>query len=145
MSFNFIPSTDDNVQTAELPELFEFARDLKTLELSVKDDEFYFVSRNDAIKIWILKTLNMQTSRFNHMAYSNDYGNEIEKLFNIPCAESILKSELKRLIEEALYVNPYITKITDFNFKKEGSKVKSNFTVSTIYGEFDQDYEYIKE
>ena len=145
MSFNVIPSTDDNVQTAELPELFEFARDLKTLELSVKDDEFYFVSRNDAIKIWILKTLNMQTSRFNHRAYLNDYGNEIEKLFNIPCDESILKSELKRLIEEALYVNPYITKITDVNFKKEGSKVKSNFTVSTIYGEFDQDYEYIKE
>lgn len=146
MSFNFIPSyTSEKPDVSMLPEFYEFARDLDTFQLIVKSNDFCFVSGNDAIKIWILKALNIQTSRYTHRAYSNDYGNEITKLFGKNYKNTILKSELKRLIEEALLVNPYITKISDFNFEKKNSSVAANFTVNTIYGEFNQNYEYITE
>ena len=63
MSFNFIPSyTSEKPDVSMLPEFYEFARDLDTFQLIVKNNDFCFVSGNDAIKILILKALNIQTS-----------------------------------------------------------------------------------
>ncbi|MCD8024519.1 MAG: DUF2634 domain-containing protein [Candidatus Gastranaerophilales bacterium] len=139
MSFNFIPVTlDDETNADELPIFYELARDLDTLEILVKNGEFYTVSKNEALKIWILKALHKQTSRYEYRAYSNNYGNEILKLFGRHLKDSLLKSELKRYIEEALFVNPYIKKIENYTFLKEGSKVTLTFTVTSIYGEFEQ-------
>lgn len=146
MSFNFIPITlNENTKEEELPIIYEPARNLKTLELLTKDGQFYLVSKNDAIKIWILKALNKQTSRYSYRAYSKNYGNEITKLFGRHLKDSLLKSELKRYIEEALLVNPYIKEVNNFTFEKEGSKVSATFTISTIYGSFEQNIDYIKE
>lgn len=145
MSFNFIPVTLDNNSADDLPVLYELARDPDTLELLVKNGKFYNVSKNDAIKIWILKALNKQTSRYSHRAYSADYGNEITKLFGRQLKNSLLMSEIKRYIEEALLVNPYIKKIDNFTFSKKGSTVSVTFTVSTVYGEFEQEVNYDKE
>lgn len=146
MSFNFIPITlNETTKEEELPIIYEAARSLKTLELLTKNGQFYLVSKNDAIKIWVLKALNKETSRYSHRAYSKNYGNEITKLFGRHLKDSLLKSELKRYIEEALLVNPYIKEINNFTFEKEGSKVSATFTISTIYGSFEQNIDYIKE
>lgn len=124
MSFNFIPTTLDNeIKTEDLPIFCELARDLDTLEILVKDGNFYFVYKNDALKIWILKALHRQTTRYTYRAYSNNYGNELITLFGRYLKNSLLKSELKRYIEEALLVNPYITRLTNFYFEKEHSKI----------------------
>ncbi len=146
LSFNFIPTTMDTTnEESSLPVIYELARDLKTLELLTKNNKFYTVSRNDAIKIWILKVLNKQSSRYTHRAYSSDYGNEITKLFGRNLKDSLLSAELERLVKEALIVNPYIKKIDNFTFKKEGSKVELTFTVTTVYGEIEQEINYYKE
>lgn len=146
MSFNFIPVTlDDEIKEESLPLFYELARDLKSLEILVKEGKFYYVSKNDAIKIWILKALNQQTSRYAHRAYSSDYGNEITRLFGRNLKNSLLKSELKRYVEEALLVNPYIKKVENFLFDKKGSVVDLTFTVNTIYGDFEQNVSYESE
>ena len=146
MSFNFIPVTlEENIKKENLPEITELARDLDTLELKVKNGKFYYVYKNDALKIWIKKALNKETSRYSYRAYSPNYGNEITKLFGRNLKDSLLKSELKRYIEEALLVNPYIKKIENFEFQKNGSKVDVLFSVTTIYGEFEQNITYDKE
>lgn len=146
MSFNFIPVTlDDEIKEESLPLFYELARDLKSLEILVKEGKFYYVSKNDAIKIWILKALNQQTSRYTHRAYSSDYGNEITRLFGRNLKNSLLKSELKRYVEEALLVNPYIKKVENFLFDKKGSVVDLTFTVNTIYGDFEQNVSYESE
>ena len=144
MSLNFVQAS--NIQAEDIvvkyPIFYELARDLETLELLVKNGDFYVVSKNEAIKIWILKTLNIQTSRYEYRAYSSDYGNEISKLFGRSLKKSLLKSELKRYIEEALLVNPYIKSIGNFNFEKNGSVVDVTFMVSTLYGDFEQTIGY---
>ena len=146
MSFNFIPITlDETIKEETLPVICEPARNLKTLELLTKNGDFYLVEKNDAIKIWILKALNKQTERYSHRAYSRNYGNEITKLFGRHLKDSLLKSEIKRYIEEALLVNPYIKEISNFTFEKKGSQISATFTVSTIYGNFEQDINYGKE
>ncbi len=143
MSFNFIPITlDEPIRKETLPTFYEPARNLKTLELLTKNGNFYLVSKNDAIKIWILKALNKQTERYSHRAYSTNYGNEITKLFGRHLKNSLLKSELKRYVEEALLVNPYIKEINNFTFEKNGSKVSATFSVITIYGSFEQNIDY---
>ncbi len=146
MSFNFIPVTIEEENTSEtLPIFYELARDLTTLELLVKNGKFYYVSKNEALKIWILKALNKQTSRYTYRGYSNNYGNEIIKLFGRGLKNSLLKSELKRYIEEALFANPYIKKISNFTFEKNISAVSATFTVGTVYGTFEQELSYEKE
>lgn len=146
MSFNFIPVTlDDEIKEESLPLFYELARDLKSFEILVKEGKFYYVSKNDAIKIWILKALNQQTSRYAHRAYSSDYGNEITRLFGRNLKNSLLKSELKRYVEEALLVNPYIKRVENFLFDKKGSVVDLTFTVNTIYGNFEQNVSYESE
>ena len=146
MSFNFIPVTlNDETKTEALPIIYEPARNLETLELLTEDGQFYLVSKNEALKIWIVKALNRETSRYSHRAYSNNYGNEITKLFGRHLKDSLLKSELKKYIEEALLVNPYIKEISNFSFNKTNALVSASFTVSTIYGAFEQNIEDGKE
>ncbi len=142
MSFNFIPITLENENTQEtLPVFYEFARNLDNLNLLVKDGKFYTVSKNDALKIWILKALNKETSRYEYRAYTENYGNEIRKLFGRRLKSPLFKSELQRYVEETLLVNPYIKKLSNFTFNKNGSHVKATFLVTTVYGEFEHKIE----
>ena len=76
------------------------------------------------------------------MAYSTNYGNEIHTLVGRYLEKQILYSELRRMIEEALLCNPYITSLTDFDITQEGSKVTCNFSVNTLYGNVAQAYTY---
>lgn len=146
MSFNFIPVTlEEEIKEENLPEIVELARDLDTFELLVKDGKFYYVTKNDAIKIWVLKALHYQTARYIYRSYSSNYGNEITKLFGRNLNTVLLKSELKRYVEEALLVNPYIKKIENFEFEKKGSIVNITFSITTIYGQFEQNITYDKE
>lgn len=142
MSLNFIGL---NNEKENLPIIYELARNLETLNLLTKDNKFYYVSKNEALKIWILKALNRQTSRYTYRAYSNDYGNEISMLFGRHLNKNLLKSELKRCIEEALLINPYIKKISNLSFEQTGSKVDVQFLVTTVYGEFEQEFSYKNE
>lgn len=143
-NYAFIPTTlteqSEVSQTAELPVFKELAFDFETGQLKTIGGQFYYVEKNEAIKIWIWKALN--TSRYTYLAYSTDYGNEIYTLIGRYLAKQLLFSELKRLIEEALLCNPYIKSLTDFEIEQKGAKVECLFAVNTIYGNVAQAYIY---
>ena len=143
-SFAFIPTTlletTELNTTVELPVFKELAFDFETGQLKTIGGKYYYVEKNEALKIWIWKALF--TSRYTYLAHTTDYGNEIYTLFGRYLDKELLYSELRRMIEEALLCNPYITSLSDFDITREGSKVVCNFSVNTVYGNVAQAYTY---
>lgn len=143
-NFAFIPTTliDDTEYntTVELPIFKELAFDFDTKQLKTVGGKYYYVEKNEAIKIWIWKALF--TSRYTYLAYSTDYGNEIYTLIGRYLDKELLYSELRRMIEEALLCNPYIKSLSDFDITRDGAKVICNYSVNTVYGTVAQAYTY---
>jgi len=143
-NYAFIPTTlteeATTAETVELPIFKELAFDFETGQLKTRSGQYYYVEKNEAIKVWIWKALF--SSRYTYLAYSTDYGNEIFTLIGRYLAKEILYSELKRMIEEALLCNPYITSLSDFQVEQKGSKVECLFAVNTVYGSVAQAYTY---
>lgn len=143
-NFAFIPTTltdTTELKTAvELPVFKELAFDFDTGQLKTNGGQYFYVDKNEAIKVWIWKALF--SSRYTYLAYSTDYGNEIYTLIGRYLSNELLYSELRRMIEEALLCNPYITSLSDFDITREGSKVICNFSVNTVYGNVAQAYTY---
>lgn len=143
-NYAFIPNTltetTELQTTVEFPVYKEIAIDFDTGKEIFNGNDYKWVIKNEAVKVWIYKALN--TSRYTYLAYSTNYGNEIYTLVGRYLDKQILLSELKRMIEEALLCNPYITSLTDFDITREGSKVVCNFSVNTLYGNVAQAYTY---
>lgn len=143
-NYAFIPTTlTDTTEintSVELPVFKELAFDFETKQLKTHGGQYYYVEKNEALKIWIWKALF--TSRFTYLAYSSDYGNEIYTLIGRYLEKALLYSELRRMIEEALLCNPYITSLTDFEVEQQGPKVNCTYSVNTIYGTVAQAYTY---
>ena len=143
-NYSFIPTTLTQATQIEaeqeLPVFKELATDFKTGQLKLKGGQYYYVEKNEALKVWIYKAL--KSSRYTYLAYSTNYGNEIYTLFGRYLAKPLLYSELKRMIEDALLCNPYIKSISDFEVEQKGSKVECTFAVNTIYGTVAQAYTY---
>lgn len=143
-NFAFIPTTltepVEAVQEIDLPVFKELAFDFDTGQLKTKGGRYYYVEKNEAIKVWLWKAL--KSSRYTYLAYSLDYGNEIYTLIGRYLAKELLYSELKRMIEEALLCNPYITSLTEFQVEQQKAKVICTFEVNTIYGSVAQAYTY---
>jgi len=143
-NYAFIPNTltdtTDLQTTVDLPVFKELAFDFETGQLKTRGGQYYYVEKNEAIKVWIYKALF--SSRYTYLAYSTNYGNEIHTLIGRYLERQLLYSELKRMIEEALLCNPYITSLSDFDISQEGSKVICNFAVNTVYGNVAQAYTY---
>lgn len=143
-NYAFIPTTlteDTEVNIVnELPIFKELAFDFDTGQLKTRGDQYYYVEKNEAIKVWIWKALF--ASRYTYLAYSTNYGNEIYTLIGRYLDKQLLEAELRRFIEEALLCNPYITSLTDFDIQRQGAKVICNFSVNTLYGNVAQAYTY---
>lgn len=146
-NYAFIPSTlteQTQIQTTiDLPVFKELAFDFQTGQLKMCGGQYYYVEKNEALKVWIWKALH--ASRFTYLAYSTNYGNEIYTLIGRYLAKQLLYSELKRMIEEALLCNPYITSLTNFEVEQKGSEVYCTFEVNTIYGSVAEAYRYLEQ
>lgn len=67
--------------------------------------------------------------------YSDEYGQEFEDLIGKQYSEGYTNSELERMTEECLCVNPYIEGITDFECVKKDEKIMLSFKLITTLGE----------
>ncbi len=143
-NYSFIPSTLTQTPQAPsdetLPVYKELAYDFETGQLKTVGGRYYYVEKNEALKIWVYKALKIPINTY--LAYSNSYGQELFTLVGTYLPKPILKSELQRLVEETLIINPYLTSITDFSAEQNGSKVTCSFVVNTIYGNFSESYEF---
>lgn len=140
--FPFIDTSlyEETTESEQLEELCEYAFDFENNCLKKNDaGQNYYVYRNEALKVWIYKAL--MTIRYRHLAYTDDFGNEMFDLISESINQDVLLLELKRYITEALMYNEYIRELNSFEFEITGSKVKVSFTVISVYG--DMQYEQI--
>ena len=81
-NYAFIPNTltetTELQTTVELPVYKEIAIDFDTGAEIFNGNDYKWVIKNEAVKVWIYKELN--TSRYTYLAYSKNYGNEIHTL-----------------------------------------------------------------
>ena len=131
--FPFISNTDEVKVDNTFPMYKEVAWDFKRNIPILENGDFKIVEGNEAIKVWVYKAL--LTPRYNYSIYTWDYGSELLDLIGKAYTPSLTKEEAKRLIKEALEINPYIleVEITDINFKD--SLLSADIKIVTIYGE----------
>lgn len=119
--------------TNYLKPLKEYAWDFDKNQFILQDGKFQIVEGKEAIKIWIWKALH--TQRYRYMAYSWDYGHELEELIGKGYSEGLTRSETERYLNEALLVSPYIKSIEDVTVVVHDSSINVKFTSNTVYGE----------
>ena len=132
--FPFISNNVDEVKANNSFPLYkEVAWDFEKDTPILENGDFKIVEGNEAIKVWVYKAL--LTPRYNYSIYTWDYGSELLDLIGKAYTPSLTKEEAKRLIKEALEINPYIleVEITDINFKD--SLLSADIKIVTIYGE----------
>lgn len=131
--FPFISNTDEIKVNNTFPMYKEIAWDFKNNIPILENGDFKIVEGNEAIKVWVYKAI--LTPRYNYSIYTWDYGSELLDLIGKAYTPSLTKEEAKRLIKEALEINPYIleVEITDINFKD--SLLSADIKIVTIYGE----------
>ena len=133
--FPFI-GTDIEVEETELPLFRQPAWDFNNDEFLYDENHNHiFVTGKEALKIWIYKVL--KTERFSYIAYSWQYGIELQPFIGKVMSVQERYSELKRMITECLMVNPYIKSIDSIEFDAENREKDVTITVNltTVYGE----------
>lgn len=136
MANPFLNSDNTTLTTSDtLPLLKEYAWDF-THDVFRKnaDGKHIIVQENEALKVWIYKTL--KTERFRYVAYHDSYGIELEKYIgqaNIPGTAEMIKKD----IIEGLKVNPYIVSIDKLDItKQEDDVVEITIYLTSIYSPF---------
>jgi hypothetical protein len=81
---------------------------------------------------WCVKTV--LTERFAFLAYSWDYGVEIEEALKNPNRAAI-EAEVERTITEALMLDPRTELVRDFSFRGQADELYVSFTVVPVIGE----------
>ena len=123
----------DKESTNEYPTLQDIAIDFKTGSPIIENNTFKVVYENEALKVWVYRALKID--RFSHLMYSWDFGNEVMTLVNQGYTYQLTRVEVKRYIEEALYVHPYIKDVQIDYIDFSNSALKVNLTITSIYGE----------
>lgn len=137
MSFDFITGTTSSETTTNALPLFkEYAWDFEHDCFLYKDGRHVIVSGRDALKVWIYKAL--KTERYRYLAYDGAYGVELEQFQGKRPNDDEAASEIKRYVEEALAVNPYIEELTDVSWTNEADILEMTITVKSVYGEVTQ-------
>lgn len=134
MANPFITSTlDSNTSSADqLPLLKEYAWNFeKDIFLKNADGQHVIVTENEALKVWIYKTL--KTERFRYVAYHDSYGIELEKYIgnsNIKNVGEMIKADIR----EGLLVNPYIVSIDNMTItRQEKDIIEITIYLTSIY------------
>ena len=130
--FPFISNNVDEVKVDNSFPLYkevawDFEKDIPILE----NGDFKIVEGNDAIKVWILKTLLI--NRYEFEIFSWDYGSELMDLIGKAYTPSLTKEEAKRYIKEALSINPYILEVNVINTDFKDGLLSADVKVKTIY------------
>ena len=65
----------------------------------------------------------------------------LEQYVGQTLTDEYLETDLRDEIEEALKVNQYITEIDDYAFERTGSKITVTFSVQTLLGSIEEEYD----
>ena len=111
----------------------EYAWDFEKNDFQLKDGKFQVVEGIEALKIWIWKAI--KTIRYTYPIYTDNYGQELDKLIGEGLSKSLAESEAKRLTLECLKDNEHILSIRSFSVDKSNDVLSITFTAITDCGE----------
>lgn len=117
----------------ELPLLKEYAWDFEKNDFITENGKNVILEGIDAIPMWVYKVL--KTTRYKFLAYTWDYGNELENLVGVRSSREFVQSEAERYLKDCLLINPYINYLTDITTTIEGRSLTVSFVVDSVYGE----------
>lgn len=86
----------------------------------------------DAIKQWVRIVLS--TDRYYFPQYSWEHGAELSSLIGKSYDDAYIKSEAKRMIEDAIMVDGNILGIENLEYSIEKDVLKISFILNTVYG-----------
>ena len=133
---SIFPSFVDEVRAIEqnknntLPVAKEIAIDFSTGEPIIKNGDFVVVEKNEAIKVWCYYALKIPKGRF--LAFTNNYGSELEEKIIGKQYNSDTYSKVKRIVEDCLLVNPYIKSIDNVTVSFN-DKINIEIELTTVY------------
>ena len=84
-----------------------------------------------ALRQFVIKTL--KTERYRHVIYTDDYGNELQTLIGADMSDDLLKSEVPRMVREALIYDDRVEDVA-VEFRREGDKLFIAATVTPASG-----------
>ena len=124
----------------ELPTFAEYAIDFETLQPLRNGNNLIELTGNEALKVWIFKTL--KTKRNFYKIHSDSYGNNLDVHIGTVYQESIKNALIISEIKDCLLVNPYILDCYNFdlNYNSDDNHLKVSFNISTVYGESEVSY-----
>ena len=123
----------------ELPVFREYAINFNDGSfLYTEDGKNIIVEKNEALKVWIWKSLKVKKNRYE--IYSSEYGQEFEELYmSKEYSKDLIDTEMLRLVEECLLINPYIKSVDELESSFEDEILTINLKIKTIYGEVELD------
>ena len=133
---SIFPSFVDEVRAIEqnknntLPVAKDIAIDFDTGEPIIKNGDFVVVEKNEAIKVWCYYALKIAKGRF--LAFTNNYGSELEEKIIGKQYNSDTYSKVKRIVEDCLLVNPYIKSIDNVAVSFN-DKINIEIELTTVY------------
>lgn len=132
MMYPFV-DTEENIESEVQALPREYGIDFSSGQLTGK-----VVEGLEALKVWAW--IALQTARYRYYIYTWDYGQEYEDLIGKGYSKDYNSMELKRMTEECLTINPWITGIDNFSCTQEDERVEVSFTLITSLGDEEVNY-----
>ena len=137
MPFVFIDEvrTAQTTNTSAADSFREYEWDIVTHDYVVRNGKINIVQGKEALKIWIYKTL--LTERAHYRGYTWDYGNDFKTIIGLNLKRDVISSEVKRITQEALYMNDHIKNLKNFTASLSDAVLTISFTAETDAGEIE--------
>ena len=124
------PSYSAQEKTNTLPIPRDIAIDFATGEPIIENNDFVVVEKDEAIKVWCYYALKISKGRF--LAFTSNYGSELEEKLIGKQYNSDTYSKIKRIVEDCLLVNKYIKSIDDITVSFN-DKINIEIELTTVY------------
>lgn len=123
---------EDGNEVYDLP--LEYGIDFDTGQLTGK-----IVEGVEAVKVWIW--LCLHTARYRFAIHDWDYGVDFEEYIGQTLDQEYVDTDIKKEVEDAMYVNPWITDVTNWqsSMDEKHDKLHLVFTAVTDFGETEVD------
>lgn len=123
-------TSSTTANTSTIPREFDY--DFTNGQIVLENGSPKIVEGVYAIKIWIYKVLSVQRGKYE--TYSFNYGQDYEDLISGGLTLDAVKSEARKITENALYQNTDILKLYNFDFSITNDKITVSFSADTSYG-----------
>lgn len=134
---DFYNNKIDNAKETEIPLLKDYAIDLETGEIILnKKGQPTIVTGFDAVIAQAYRKIH--TERGKYLIYSSKYGSEFKKL--IGKGKDYGDIFAYQMLVNCLVDNKYVTGINNFYTELEKSRYSINFTLNSIYGDYNDSF-----